>query len=141
MYSTPPCTNNWIDFSWKFLIRISNFHKSFNFQLLQQMYLSHCVYTRKGRTKKSNVEFWKRPTQLWVRLRDFKAQAPKKFELFLLASICLSMAAGGQTFCTAERSRIGYRIFHAKLKILFSFCCYYLFQPIHTTYCTVLVKS
>ena len=141
MYSTLTCTNNWIDFSWKFLIRISNFHKSLNFQLFATIVPeSLYILVREG-LKKSNVEFWKRPTQLWVRLRDFKAQAPKKFELFLLASICLSMAAGGQTFCTAERSRIGYRIFHAKLKILFSFCCYYLFQPIHTTYCTVLVKS
>ena len=52
--------------------------------------------------------------------RFLRHKPQKKFELFLLASICLSMTAGGQTFCTTESSRIGYRIFQV-LSLRFCF--------------------
>ena len=131
MYSTPPCTNNWIDFSWKFLIRISNFHKSLNFQLFATIVPESLYILVKEGLKRQMWNFESDPPNCGWGWKIFKAQAPKKFELFLLASICLSVTAGGQTFCTTESSRIGYRIFHAKLKILFSFLLL-LFISTHT---------
>ena len=56
--------------------------------------------------------------------------------------VCMSVHGGRWSdILSAECSRIGYRIFHAKLKVLFSFYCYHLFQSIHTTVVQYQLKA